>query len=324
MCWCLYITLKWPEIMKEWTTVDDLLQRYRPRPKMQSKIRRTTYILVTIAIIEHAYYQLIVHINCGGSRCGFYEQVESQYFIYFRYFTHTRVRGLYLMLTNVLCTFAWTFADIFLIIISTALAEQFKLITDRVKLSTPSAESKIVYESFWGDVQEDYTKVTILCKKLDEILSKIIFIAIANDIYSICSQLFAIFEWQYSMYHQYYALFSVSFLIGRTILVILSLAEVNEESRRPLLYMLHLPECVLLQRFIQQICVDPVGLTAFKLFYVKRDKLIVLNAFIEQLRYGTTSYTCFNIFTIKRSNLLATFTVLLTYYLVLLQQTLYN
>lgn len=77
--------------------------------------------------------------------------------------------------------------DLFIMVVSTALADRFKQITEKIKSVKHSHHEKTV--EFWMAIREDYNKVNVLSKILDSAISNIIFLSFANNLFVILVQL---------------------------------------------------------------------------------------------------------------------------------------
>lgn len=106
--------------------------------------------------------------------------------------------------------------------------------------------------SFWSEHRIHYRNVCDFCETMDNAISKIVIVSFANNLYFICVQLLRSIRYIFtdpleiqliylvlspmaSFVHVVYFWFSLCFLIGRTLAVSLYAAEINEQSRRPLL-----------------------------------------------------------------------------------------
>ncbi|OWR43946.1 putative chemosensory receptor 1 [Danaus plexippus plexippus] len=127
--------------------------------------------------------------------------------------------------------------------------------------------------TFWRNVREDYNRITSLVRKVDKVIGGVIFISFANNLFFICFQLLhtlAIFRG----YEQAtYFLYSLIFLIVRSLALSLIAARVHTVSRQPVYTLYELPSAdygIEVQRFIDQIHGDTVALTGLQFFKVTR------------------------------------------------------
>lgn len=110
--------------------------------------------------------------------------------------------GVAFQVCNILTTFAWNFTDLFIILISCALAVRFKQIVKRLENNTVSHSCiinphgvlnnflKVMHEKFWKEVREDYNRLSRLCRTVDEHLAPLVIISFINNLFFICVQLY--------------------------------------------------------------------------------------------------------------------------------------
>jgi gustatory receptor len=89
-------------------------------------------------------------------------------------------------LINTISNFAWSFTDLFVIIVSIGLAEKFNQINKnmlRVK------GKRGISPEFWLEYRVYYREVVNLINMVDIAIAKIILISISNNLFFICVQL---------------------------------------------------------------------------------------------------------------------------------------
>ncbi|XP_049884259.1 gustatory receptor for sugar taste 64e-like [Pectinophora gossypiella] len=142
---------------------------------------------------------------------------------------------------------------------------------------------KSVPSSFWRTMREDYTKATNLVRQVDDVVSGIIFVSFASNLFSICFLLLHTLEPLNGYEHASYFMFSIVFLIIRSLAVSLIAARVNSASCETAYALYEVPSasyCVEVQRFIDQIHGDTVGLSGLQFFSVKRGMVLTIAATI--------------------------------------------
>jgi len=126
-------------------------------------------------------------------------------------------KGIVIEFINILSTFSWNFVDLFLILISIALAEQFRQLNSRLfsvrekvrKKNTHThvrftrltqrdlACVKAMPEWWWAEARNDYNHLATLTRMVDCHVSGIVFLSFATDLYFICIQLLFSFKYMF-------------------------------------------------------------------------------------------------------------------------------
>ncbi|KAG8243863.1 sweet taste receptor activity protein [Homalodisca vitripennis] len=173
-------------------------------------------------------------------------------------------------------TFIWNFIDLFIMLVSSALAAQFHILTSALRL----VRGKVLPQSQWREYREMYASLTHLVKLVDHHINKIIVLSVANNVYFICAQLIAEIDSgkkgnQYKS--QAFYMYSVLFLVGRTSAVVIQAAAIHDQSRlvAPELFLCPSESyCTEVQRFLQEVTSDYVALTGFNMFSITRNFLL--------------------------------------------------
>nr|AXF48830.1 gustatory receptor GR5 [Lobesia botrana] len=152
-------------------------------------------------------------------------------------------------------------------------------------------------QMFWRTVREDYGRVTLLVRKIDEVINGIVFISFANNLYFVCLQLFHTLDNGIkrtgecrasrhkgtSPFAGYeapaYFIFSLVYLISRSVAVSLIPSQVNSASLVPAPVLYDVPSpvyCIEVQRFIDQVNGDDVALSGMQFFTVTRGLLLTV------------------------------------------------
>lgn len=88
---------------------------------------------------------------------------------------------------NILMTFSWNFIDLFIILISVALAMRFNQINCRLIENRSVADR---CEHFWSQIRQDYYSMVNLVEKVDEEISMLILISTGHNMFSLCVVIF--------------------------------------------------------------------------------------------------------------------------------------
>ncbi|CAH2068998.1 unnamed protein product, partial [Iphiclides podalirius] len=151
-------------------------------------------------------------------------------------------------------------------------------------------------EIFWRTARENYGRATQLVRQVDDVISGVIFISFANNLFFICLQLFNTLEdgikgtgdcnsrvKKTTILGGYeaaaYFLFSLVYLITRSVAVSLIASQVNTASTVPAPVLYDVPSpvyCLEVQRFLDQIHGDKVALSGLQFFSVTRSLLLTV------------------------------------------------
>lgn len=166
---------------------------------------------------------------------------------------------LFFQTLNVMITFSWSYLDLFIMLISSAIALRFKQITERfqtiaeAKVNRPSTPffpptdpfiSEVVNENIWRILREDYNRLCKLTRSVDEHLSYIILLSYASNLYFVLFQLFNSLREMKNTIEKIYFFVSFGFLIMRTVCVSLYGGWINDESKMPVIILNSVPSYV--------------------------------------------------------------------------------
>ncbi|XP_070498772.1 gustatory receptor for sugar taste 64a-like [Chironomus tepperi] len=174
---------------------------------------------------------------------------------------------------NVSFTFSWNFIDLFIMIMSFAIASKFKMINERLELF----RGKIVVDAFWDEIRSHYNKICELNEHVDDILGSLICISCLSDLYYVCLQLLNVATPLPFLANKIYFWYSTVFLICRTSAMFLTSASINDESIKPLSVFRSIPSegwTQEVQRFCNQIQNNGVALSGKHFFFLTRSIVI--------------------------------------------------
>lgn len=212
------IAMQWSEVVDAFARVESIFQNevyaHSSGWSLKRKMRITSAILLLFALLEHSMacasflYDRFIQIEL----CKF--SIGSMFF----YLATTHLGHIYHELPvkvptvvwaeymNVSLTFVWNFIDLFIILISMAVASKFEKINKRLeffrervsheKLSLSCAipdispaTFQIVTDNFWEEIRCHYNEVCELHEFLDEKVGFIVCVACLNDLFFVCMQL---------------------------------------------------------------------------------------------------------------------------------------
>ncbi|XP_012159838.2 gustatory receptor 5a for trehalose-like [Ceratitis capitata] len=277
----LRLAVKWPQLMLKWQRVERQLpphQMWRDREALALRVHKVTFVLITLALTEHLLSVVSgIHfaIHCSPNSDpikSFFIAVSPHTFLIFNYSTWLAWCG---KLLNVLNTFGWSYMDVFLMIIGLGLSSLF----GQVQNSLNRVKGKTMPEAYWTRTRLQYRLICDLIEQVDGVVSGMIMLSFANNLFFVCIQLLKSINKMPSISHFVYFYASLSFLLGRTLAVSLYLSEVNDRSREPLLVIKHVPRegyCAEIERFGHEVAVDKVALTGMQFFNITRGLVLAV------------------------------------------------
>ncbi|KAL2714282.1 LOW QUALITY PROTEIN: gustatory receptor for sugar taste 64f-like isoform X1 [Vespula squamosa] len=274
----------WPCLALTWEKIErEFMFRHRrvSRISLAGRFKLITAIVMTLAMIEHTLS--ILKGFSYATTCAKYrsdsdviaEYFQSQFPQVFSRMSYSLWKAILVDIVNMLSTFSWNFVDLFLILVSMALADQFQQLNSRLN----SVRGKAMPDWWWAEARNDYNHLASLTRRVDSHISTIVFLSFATDLYFICIQLLFSFNLQRSHIQKIYFCFSFGFLVTRTTAVSLYAASVNDESRlpAPILYSVSSANySTEVMRFLTQVTTDNISLTGMKFFSVTRGLVLTI------------------------------------------------
>ncbi|XP_038116177.1 gustatory receptor for sugar taste 64b isoform X2 [Culex quinquefasciatus] len=276
---------KWRSMMIRWKSQEDVYLRppYRVYGRsLKFKIRLIGFSVIILAIIEDSlhvassikiHHKYINFCNVTGTFWELYYNREHPQV--FKYVSYNLPTVLLVEFTHKVYLFIWTFMDLFITLISIGLLTRFEQFYQRIE----HLKGKSKPEVFWAEVRGDYTKISSLVTYLDEILSPMILITCASDVFFITFQLYMAVRMKTTSITTIYYRFSLIFLIFRALLMLLTSSHVYVASRKPLEILRAVPMSswtTSVQRFINEILTIDNALSGHRFFYLKRSVILAM------------------------------------------------
>ncbi|XP_049887821.1 gustatory receptor for sugar taste 64f-like [Pectinophora gossypiella] len=291
----LQVAINWPCLVQHISKTEELDPNFDS--KLLYRCNITCAIVLTMALFEHILSLLSAF--AGAMVCfpdaHLYEGFVRHFYPWvFNFLPYTPVLGLLTQFLHFQSTFIWNFSDLFVICMSYYLTSRL----EQVNKKLTAAQGKYLPEVFWKTSREDYCRVTQLVRRVDDVISGVIFISFANNLFFICLQLFNTLEngvkdtldctvrpkGNLNKSHilggyeaAAYFIFSLVFLISRSVAVSLIASQVNSASNVPAPVLYDVPSpvyCVEVQRFLDQVNGDVVALSGLQFFIVTRGLLL--------------------------------------------------
>ncbi|EAT48937.2 AAEL000060-PA, partial [Aedes aegypti] len=285
----LLMATKWNRVAVKWDSVDRifLTESYRIESKWTLKRRlwTATALLLGLACCEH----LLATINNLNDQwheiehCGWKENITDT----FRHFSlrkfsnmysivpYSTVSAVFFSYVSFALTLYWNYLDVFIILISIAIATRFDQINTHLR-TLAGGGVLIPNEPFWIRVRTHYVSLCELLDEVDQAVAWIVLISCATNLYFICLQILNVSQkLRYPMNDVYYW-FSLLFLMGRTATLFLCAAHIHEAAKRPLDIVAKIPNngwSVELDRFSSQLKSETVALSGMGFFHITRQLL---------------------------------------------------
>ncbi|KAL0849841.1 hypothetical protein ABMA28_011779 [Loxostege sticticalis] len=285
----------WPSLVRHIARSEELDPNFDPG--LSYKCNVTCAIVLMLALLEHILSLLSAF--AGAMVChpdkAFYEGFVTHFYPWvFNVLPYSAVLGATTQFLHFQSTFIWNFSDLFVICMSYYLTSRLEHINGKLL----AAQGKYLPEIFWKTTREDYCRATQLVRRVDEVISGIVFISFANNLFFICLQLFNTLEdgikgtgecssrsksTPSNLLGGYeaatYFLFSLVYLISRSVAVSLIASQVNAASTVPAPVLYDVPSpvyCVEVQRFLDQVNGEHVALSGLQFFSVTKGLLLTV------------------------------------------------
>ncbi|CAH1406689.1 unnamed protein product [Nezara viridula] len=260
------IAKKWPHIIRKWSKIENEVSYIQP----PSTNKGLAGLIMTLGLVEHLFH------NWVNTKDGNLQEKSpiGCYLKTFCFKTHSFLvdedsyrhwKGVLIVMFSFHGTLLWTFIDVFIILVTSGLKGQIhswnKFAYKHVKVSN----------FHWRRFRKDYKIIINFIKTTDKHINKIIGLSMIN-FYFISTQLLEEVRTQHDKYSErVFFLFSLSFLLLRTMSSFMSSASVHDEWLKvstPIHACLsHTPE---VDRLLAEVHSDNVAMSAFNMFHITR------------------------------------------------------
>ncbi|XP_058803339.1 gustatory receptor for sugar taste 64e-like isoform X2 [Phymastichus coffea] len=288
----LKLARQWPSFAVSWENMErELAARHSPHRQsslnLALKFKILSAVVMVLALVEHTlsilsgYFSALECASIRGDR-----NVMATYFMlqFPGMFTHHNYafwKGFIVQFINFLSTFSWNFMDLFLILVSVALTDQFRQLNHRLY----SIRGKYCFmvksmpDWWWAEARIDFNRLVTMTRRVDSKISDIVLLSFSTNLYFICIQLLNSFKPMPNAIQTIYFCFSFGFLLSRTAAVSLYAATVHDESLlpAPILYSVCSESYSReVRRFLTQVTTDNVSLTGMKFFSITRSLILTV------------------------------------------------
>jgi gustatory receptor len=129
---------EWPNLMRKWHEVEKKLppvETAEEKRAMTWRIRKTAAIILTLSAVEHILS--IVSSVAVVLDCPKIKNIVKAYYVHnfpqvFKFFSFSHPLGIYVKFIHITATFVWSYADLFIMVVSQGLSAKFKQINERM------------------------------------------------------------------------------------------------------------------------------------------------------------------------------------------------
>ncbi|XP_016662919.1 gustatory receptor for sugar taste 64e-like isoform X2 [Acyrthosiphon pisum] len=271
----IHLAREWPKVMEKWELMEREMKQYGYPPNMAFKIKMLTCIIMLLSIIEHLASILtgvLKAIHCSPDGLDIFRlYILTSLETVFTFIDYSFVVAIILKFFNCLYSFAWNFMDLLIIVLACALTDKFKQLNQKLDSVLPSM--------YWRKSRETYNVLASLTHDFDEFLSPLILLSFGHNLYFICLQLLNSLKPMHSSWEALCFAFLFTYLVGRTCVVSLYVASINDQSKKPKTVLFSVPaECygVEVERFLMQVTADELSFTGCNFFSVTRTFMLTV------------------------------------------------
>ncbi|XP_063224800.1 gustatory receptor for sugar taste 64f-like [Bacillus rossius redtenbacheri] len=280
------LATRWPGIARRWEWVELETRGYGHPRGLARKVRAIAASALALAALEHVFSnvsKLRRGLLCSrGGADWVRAYFVNNYSHVFALTNYSVWKGAATLYVNVIATFTWTFADLFLIVVSVAVAARFRALNEFLR----GVRGKEVSHRLWGKVRRDYNQLTRLAARLDSCLSGLVLLSFANNMYFICLQLNYSLRLRGLTLDAAYFYTSLTFIVLRAAAVLFCAASVHDESKQPKRILQSVPSrsyCLEVERLLLQVSCHDVAFTGLHLFSVNHR--LILTVFSAVITY---------------------------------------
>lgn len=229
----LKLAFDWEVIEREWLEFEKSVKHYEIPDDLPYIIKKITIIFMSIALLEHGLFLTVEFSHAYQRDRSFLSCLEkffvNSYLDWFESLTEYSLwKGILLEICDIQRTFIWTFADVFIILLSIALKSKLNQITLKIQ---QLIAAKVADFYVWKTIRENYGKIYDLNQLLNEKISWLIFCSFVLNLYFILIQLNSTLKPIRGTVRRVYFYVSFLLIIMRLVCVCLYCGQVYEKVR---------------------------------------------------------------------------------------------
>ncbi|KAJ8918493.1 hypothetical protein NQ315_008191 [Exocentrus adspersus] len=271
----IQIARHWSHILREWSFVELSMRGYGYQVNLKKTFVVLASLFMGVGLVEHMLF--ILNSVYQAKNCKGYDEAPFKYFFgvsfpnIFTLVVYDHWIGFIVKFFNTTATFTWIYTDLLITLISIGLTARFKQIVWRLE------NNKVMHEKFWKEIRQDYHRLYHLSKTVEKHIALLVLISYIHNIFFLCIQLYNSIGERSGIIESVYFFFSFGFLVLRLLAVSMYGAWLNDEARKPLEFLYAVPSehyCTEINRLIEQIYTNPVGITGSGFFLVTKNFLL--------------------------------------------------
>ncbi|CAK1600234.1 unnamed protein product [Parnassius mnemosyne] len=185
------VARNWPNLVRNISLVEEVDPSFDHSVTYRCNI--TCAVVLFLALVEHILSLLSAF--AGAMTCypnkSLYEGFVTHFYPWvFKFLPYTPFLGILTQFLHFQSTIIWNFSDLFVICMSYYLTSRLEHVNKKLL----AAQGKYLPEVFWKTSRENYGRATELVRRVDDVISGIVFISFANNLFFICLQLFNTLE----------------------------------------------------------------------------------------------------------------------------------
>ncbi|KAF5286342.1 hypothetical protein FQR65_LT12636 [Abscondita terminalis] len=201
---------------------------YAPSTSTKIRFKIISFSFLFTGLVEHFLYVYSTGIKAVMTKIESHESFAKLYFVtvydgFFYIFDYAHWKAVYVEFVAVVTTFIWQFTDLFLILMTSSLAERFEQINVFVR------ENKVLSEVEWRNIRNQYNRLSLLCNVFNKSLSEVILLSYSANVFFISIALFQAIHSRTS-FEMIFILFNTTFIVIHFLLVSKYSSWVYEES----------------------------------------------------------------------------------------------
>lgn len=187
----IILAREWPRIMTKWEKTEEKLPEYqtqKEKGQLAFKVKFVSMMYLIFAVTEHtlAMAANVYYVkSCRPNQNLLDEYFKSRLTPLFTFSEYALWKGVLGEVAFTLGGFVWNYMNVFVVIVSFGLSSRFKQLNGellRVKYKSMS-------EDYWELRRAQYRSLGKLCERVDQFMSPITTIALANNLFFVCIQM---------------------------------------------------------------------------------------------------------------------------------------
>ncbi|CAG9840139.1 unnamed protein product [Diabrotica balteata] len=210
------LTYCWSKFIKEWSKVELHMRNYEIIENLKLKVACLASSIMFIAGVEHGLVNAYKLKDCFDKEPTAREAFQT-FFTYayehiFHVIGYSFWLGSLIQFLNLQRTFYWSYTDVFVMLMGSALTYRLKQLSQKIKETTKIRVNDMVV---WKTLRKDYIRISELCFIVNEKLSGIIIVCFLMDLYFVLVQLYGSLRNMDSVIEKVYFFLSFGLLLLR-------------------------------------------------------------------------------------------------------------